>query len=268
MTSPSPRRERRTEQLARRKKQKETARPAWASPIALVTLAALIAGAALVAVLVFSGSRAPSDGGGEILRPAFPSPPPILEHGRSLGEAGAPVKIEAWEDFQCPVCNRFTQDVEPQLISAYVATGKVQLTYHDLAFIGPESTDAAAAARVSEAIGPGFWPRHDLVFANQGAENSGAFSRDRLASMAVLLGMDRAAFLSALGDTRYQSAVTVETRQGTAAGITQTPTLVINGVSYAGLPPFQNLAAIIDAASASAAPGAGGPVPNASPSGP
>jgi protein-disulfide isomerase len=269
MPPPSTRRERRAAQLAERKHQKAAARPAWASPVVLVTLAAVLGGVVLVAVLVFAGLKPAPDASGSIVKPAFPSAPANLAHGRSLGDAGAPVKIEVWADFQCPVCQSFTLGIEPQLISTYVTTGKVQLTYHDLAFIGQESFDAAAAARVSEAIGPGFWAMHDLLFANQGAENSGAFSQDRLASMAVLLGMDRAAFLSGLNDPKYRAAVTVETQQGTAAGINQTPTLAINGVTRAGLPTFQSLATVIEqAAGSSPAPSTGVGLPIASPSSP
>ena len=80
--------------------------------------------------------------------------------------------------------------------------------------------------------------------------------------------MDRAAFLAALNDTKYRAAVALETQQGGAAGISQTPTLVINGTAYAGLPTWQNLSALIEqAGGASPAPSAGA-VPSASPSAP
>jgi protein-disulfide isomerase len=269
MTSPSPRRQRRAAELARRRQHKTATRPAWASPVVLVSLAAVLAGVVLVAVLVIAGSRPPSGGNGAIATPEFPSPPPGLVHGRSIGDTSAPVRIDVWEDFQCPVCRAFTLQIEPRLLSTYIETGKVQLTYHDLAFIGQESFDAAAAARISEATGPGFWPMHDLLFANQGAENSGAFSRDRLASMAVLLGMDRSAFLAAMNDATYRAAVVLETQQGTSSGITQTPTLVINGVTrLVGVPTFQSLAAAIEqAAGPSPPPGTGVGPPVARPSG-
>jgi protein-disulfide isomerase len=268
MTKQSPRRERRAAQIAKRKQQQAATRPAWASPVVLVTVAAVIAGIVLVAVLALASSKPASNGSGPIATPDFASPPPGLEHGRSLGNSDAPVKIEAWEDFQCPVCRRFTLEIEPQLIFTYITSGKVYLTYHDLAFIGQESFDAASAARISDAIGPGFWPMHDLLFANQGAENSGAFSSDRLASMAVILGMNRTAFLKAMNDPSYRQAVALETQQGGAAGISQTPTLVINGKAYAGLPTFQNLSALIDAAAGSSPAPTAGALPSAGPSGP
>jgi protein-disulfide isomerase len=236
--------------------------------MALVTGGAILAGVVVVAVLVFIGSKPPSSGNGGIATPDFASPAPSLEHDRSLGDSAAPVHVDLWADFQCPVCHRFTVELEPQLVSTYVATGKAWLTYHDLAFIGQESVDAAAAARISLVIGPGFWPMHDLLFANQGEENSGAFSRDRLASMAVLLGMDRAAFLSALNDPKYGAATTLETEEGGRAGIAQTPTLVINGVQIVGLPTWQTLSAAMDAALAASPAPSAGTLPVASPSGP
>ena len=154
--------------------------------------------------------------------------------------------IDEWADFQCPICQRFYADIEPFLRAAYIDPGTVRVVFHDYAFIGQESIDAAAAARVSDAIGPGFWPYHDLLYSNQGTENSGAFSPDRLADIAVSLGMDRATFLAALSDPSYANAVTAETQQGSQLGISSTPTLVIDGTLYPGLPTWDQLTSLID----------------------
>ena len=108
------------------------------------------------------------------------------------------------------------------------------------------SIDAAAAARVSEAIGPGFWAFHDLLYSNQGRENGGAFSRAHLADMAVSLGMDRSAFLAAMADPAYAKAVATETALGTQLGVNSTPSLVIDNKLYAGLPSWTKLSALID----------------------
>ncbi|MGZ4158725.1 MAG: DsbA family protein, partial [Bacteroidia bacterium] len=84
-----------------------------------------------------------------------------------------------WEDFQCPACGNFTRQIEPTIVDRYVVPGSVRLTFHDDAFIGQESLDAASAARCAGDQGK-FWPYHDWLFANQNGENEGQFSRDRL----------------------------------------------------------------------------------------
>lgn len=98
---------------------------------------------------------------------------------------------------------------------------------------------------------------HALVFANQKGENKGALSRDRLAEMAVLAGLDRTAFLALLDDPALIAAVEEETQAGAARGIASTPTLVIGGELAPGVPSWAELDALVTgllAADASDAP--------------
>lgn len=220
-----------------------------------LSVAAAVAGVAVVIILLFANGLG-SSGAGPIKSPNFPVNA-NLEHDRTLGDPNAPITIEEWADFQCPVCREFYANLEPPLLANYIETGEVKLVFHDYAFIGPESKQAAAAARVSQAIGPGFWPYHDMLYSNQYTENSGAFSQSRLADMAVALGMDRTAFLNALADPTYTNQVQSETAQGTALGVNSTPTLVINGVLHAGLPTWAQLSSMIDSVAS--------PSPSASP---
>jgi protein-disulfide isomerase len=263
------RRDRRAaERQARRERERKPQQGSTFSrhPMAWLSLAAAITGAVLVVSLIAANGL--GHGNSDPIQPAYgPAPAASLVHGRSLGASDAPVKIDIWSDFQCPICDQLSWRIEPTLRTTYVVPGTVSVTYHDFAFIGQESVDAAAAARAAEALGASFWAYHDLLFANQGTENGGAFSRDRLAGMAVSLGLDRTAFLQALDDPQYAQAVQAETAQGRALGIQSTPTLFINGKEYAGLPAWSNLSALIDQlagaspAPSSAASPAGSPVP-------
>ncbi|MFN8623549.1 MAG: thioredoxin domain-containing protein [Chloroflexota bacterium] len=211
----------------------------------------VIAGVVLAGLVIASQPRSAS--AAAIASPRVQLPAGLAD-GRTLGRADAPVTLELWADFQCPVCLRFTDNIEPLLRAAYVQTGAVREVFHDFAFIGQESIQAAAAARIADAKGPGFWPMHDLLYGNQGAENGGAFSDDRLAAMAERLGMDRTAFLAALKDPTYTDAVKAETAQGTALGVSSTPTLVIDGTMYPGLPTWDQLSALLDARLAAVSP--------------
>jgi protein-disulfide isomerase len=207
----------------------------------------VVAGAALVLVVAVVNGGAGSSTVSSIASAEIPLASGLAD-GRTLGRTNAVVTIDEWADFQCPVCQRFFSTIEPSLRATYIDSGSVKLAFHDYAFIGPESVDAAAAARISDAIGPGFWPFHDLLYSNQGSENSGAFSRDRLADLAVSLGMDRSAFLAALDDPSYADAVSAETTAGSQLGINSTPTLVIDGTLYPGLPTWDQLSSMIDQA--------------------
>jgi protein-disulfide isomerase len=274
MTSPAEsRRERRAEQReaereAQRRRRVTPQRPAWRSPLVLATVGAVIAGVVLIGALVLANRPV---GSGTAIRPSDVRPvPAALVDGRSVGSAKAPITIELWSDFQCPICEQFATLLEPSLRATYIADGRVRLVYRDFAFIGQESVDAAAAARVAQKLGVSFWTFHDLLYANQGAENkgparaTGGYSRDRLADIAVAAGLDRAAFTAALADKSYADAVNLETSQGRAlnpTAVESTPTLVINGTLYAGLPVYSKLTALLDglAPAGSAAPASAAP---------
>jgi protein-disulfide isomerase len=237
--TPSTRKDRR--EAARRDQRLATARtatakPAWQSPMVLLSLGAVAVG--LVVVLfasgVLGGKGAASTG--ELLVPVRPTPTDVVNptNSRALGPADAPVVIEVWSDFQCPACGLFAKLVEPDLIDEYVRSGDVQLIYRDRAFLdggdpNGESHQSAAAARCSGDQGK-FWQYHDYLFENQDGENKGAFNRETLDQIATAVGLDMDAYGSCMeGDASLQ-AVSDETAQGAAAGVNSTPTLAINGV--------------------------------------
>ncbi len=230
-------------------------KPAWQSPMALITAAAVVVG--LVVIVLASGVLNPAPASvGNLIVPLQPTPVSLIDptNPRAVGNPNAPVQMEVWSDFQCPACDEFELNVEPTLISQYVATGKVHLTYRDYAFIdggsaGGESHQAAAAARCA---GTKFWPFHDYLFQNQSTtgENKGTFTAAFLSSVAAAVGVDRSAYDACManGAAAMVAAVDAETAQGQAAGIHQTPTIALNGKLMAGgAQPMSALAPAIDA---------------------
>ena len=121
--------------------------------MSLITAGAVVVG--LLVVILASGVLNPKPAVvGNLIQPIQPTPVSLIDaaNPRSIGNPNAPVKMDVWSDFQCPACDDFALNVEPQLITQYVATGKVYLTYRDFAFIDSgaangESHQAAAAAR-------------------------------------------------------------------------------------------------------------------------
>jgi protein-disulfide isomerase len=109
-----------------------------------------------------------------------------------------------------------------------VAKGQLRLNFHDYAFIGQESLDAASAARCAGEQGR-FWDYQDWLFANQNGENKGWLTRDRLVAIAAGVGLDRAAWATCYDGGAQRPAVTAETQLGVGAGVTRTPTLVLDG---------------------------------------
>ncbi len=223
--------------------------------MALITAGAVVVG--LLVVILASGVLNPKPAVvGNVLQPLQPTPVSLIDpaNPRSLGNPNAPVKMDVWSDFQCPACDDFALNVMPQVITQYVATGKVYLTYRDFAFIDGgaadgESHQAAAAARCA---GSKFWPFHDYLFENQNpaGENKGKFTAAFLGAVADAVGVDRTAYDACManGAATMVAAVDAETTQGETAGVHQTPTVALNGkLQQGGSLPLSTLGPAIDA---------------------
>ena len=53
-----------------------------------------------------------------------------------LGKAGTTVRLLQFEDLQCPICKRYTDEAFPAIVNEYVRTGRIKVDFRGLAFIG------------------------------------------------------------------------------------------------------------------------------------
>ena len=164
-----------------------------------------------------------------------------------LGQASAPVVVREYGDFQCPSCGAWARSVEAAFRAAFIDTGRVRLEWHDFAWIGPESRDAANAARCAGAQAK-FWEFHDLLYQHQGGENSGTFTKDRLKALGALVGLDRTAFDACVDGGTYLAAVQADLSDATRQGFNGTPTFLIGDQRLVGPPTLEALQAAIRAA--------------------
>ena len=231
-------------------------RSVWRSPLVMVSTAAFLLMAGVIAALL-----ATSNSGGAPTTISIVQPPATgtneYADGEAIGPADAPVVLEVYADYQCPWCGKFARETLPGLVRTYVAAGQLRIEERAIAFLGTgspdESLDAAAAAACAAPAGK-YWTFADYLAWNQSGENEGAFSRERLAAMAERVGLERTAFQACLDDPQIRSAIQTRTSQAFAAGIQSTPTFVINGEqvtvnSFDELGPL--IQAEIDAATAS-----------------
>jgi protein-disulfide isomerase len=172
----------------------------------------------------------------------------------SLGDPNAPVKLDVWEDFQCPACASFTQQIEPLIITNYVETGKVFYTFHNYPFIdsmvATKESHQAANASLCAADQDRFWDFHDMLYTNWNGENQGAFSDKRLVAFAQDLGLDMSSFNTCFNQDKYASEIEQDFTEGQQKGVTGTPSVFVNGVEVTPgyVPSFDQLSAVIDAA--------------------
>jgi protein-disulfide isomerase len=196
----------------------------------LIVIGLIVLGAALLVYAVVSPQIAPV---GEIISvtPAtLPNP-----DGLSLGDANAPVTIDVFEDFQCPACKSFTENIETLVVENLVATGKARYVFHNYPFIdgngagnGGESDQAANASMCANEQGK-FWEMHGILYANWNGENQGAFSDRRLQALAESVGLDMNAFSSCFNANKYKAEIQADFDLGEQMGVSGTPSVFVNG---------------------------------------
>ena len=220
----------------------------------VISIGAVAIGLVAVVVLMLITGGLGDSASAAINEPDAAAPAEELRQGRTLVQPGTtpPVSIDVYEDPQCPACGQFTERIEPLLIAKHVNSGTASFTYNDLVFLGDESWEAAVAMRVAEDMDGKFWDYHHVLFANQDGENGGAFTRERLADIAEVVGLDRAEFLELMDDPAYRDAVAVSNEAGRELTINSTPSLVVNGEILRGVPSWEDLDSLISEAAATA----------------
>lgn len=199
--------------------------------------ASVIAVLAVVAVIYAQGNSSSAG-------PSTTVPPGITQVGHVRGQADAPVTVDEWADFQCPACGLFARSTEPQLLTSYVATGKVKLVFHNFAFIGTESNWAAEAADCAGEQNK-FFEFHDKLYASQAGENKGAFTKDKLKGIGTAMGLGPS-FSACVDSGKYAQAVRDEKAAGDALGVDATPTLFVGGKKYPSALTFDQMKQILD----------------------
>lgn len=262
---PNTRRERRAQARLERpaeqrhRSTRRAGRPAWQSPVVLVTAAAVLIG---IAIIAFARPPATSTGADLITPPA--SYAAGLAKGEILGSASAPVVIELYSDFQCPACKQFVTLQLSRLVTDFVTLGTLRIEARDIDILGagtPNESLELATGAACAAAQDRYWQFHDYAFWNQGRENRGDHDAAFIARVADAAGVDRTAWDACIALPASRTPITARTTAAIGAGINSTPTLVVNGQVFAGVPNYDQLAALIRQLAASPVPS----VPTAAP---
>lgn len=164
-----------------------------------------------------------------------------------LGSKDAPVTLIEFADFQCPFCKEFQDQTFAQIKSKYIDTGIAKFYFIDFPFLGAESDSSGIAAECARQQDK-FWAYHDLLYKNQGSENSGAFSDLILKKLAKQAGLNTTTFASCQKDSKTADTITQQFQAGKDAGVQATPTIFINGKKIEGVNPFADYQTAIELA--------------------
>jgi len=153
--------------------------------------------------------------------------PAVNERDHAEGNAGAPIVLVEFGDYQCPYCG-----------AAYPVIKKIQQTFGDqvrfvfrnfpLSEIHPDAMQAAIASEAA-ALQNKFWQMHDIIF-----ENQSALSKHGLEKMAEKIGLDINKFITDMEDENLLAKVEEDFESGMRSGVNGTPTFFVNGKKFDG----------------------------------
>lgn len=196
--------------------------------LVLVALAVAAAAAALVAALeLTSGTTAaraaPVTGAARVgaLLSGIP------QQGTVLGSRTAPVTLVEFADPQCPYCGMWERDALPTIIGGYVRPGKVRIVFEGMTFVGPDSEIALRTA-LAAADQNRFWNVLELLYENQGTENTGWVTDSLLRGIgAAVPGLDTGRMLSERNSASVAAALAQASTSASNARVTSTPTFLV-----------------------------------------
>jgi protein-disulfide isomerase len=189
----------------------------------------------------------------------------VDKYGIARGDASAPVTMDLYEDFQCPICKEY-EGFLGDTITKNVDAGTLRVVYHPMAFLDEYSSRALeTAACVLDEDGPAAYLKlHDLLYQNQPSE-SGPWPPDaELASLAAQAGADQAAVESCQTADTYTGWVGAATDAASKAHVTATPTMLIDGkdVPITEQPDQQGAIDLLQSTIDAAANASGSPAPS------
>ena len=153
---------------------------------------------------------------------------PEMDKSRTVGNPGAPLRMDLYSDFTCPHCKMLHEVILPKLLTDYVNPGKAYLVFHEYTLSGPghehsraASLYAAAAAKVGK-----YLQVSDALFASQ---SSWALSGKVWEAVAPALNDAEKKKVQALfKDPAVAADVQRDLSMGNAAHIDRTPTMIIS----------------------------------------
>jgi len=136
------------------------------------------------------------------------------------------VTLVEYVDMQCPYCDAFEKQVFPELVRNYIRPGTVKLVVRPLAFIGPDSVRGRNA--VIAAGGQNrFFNLMELIYFNQGTENTGWLSESTVDRAATATGVDAERLDAARNSTAVAAAASSFDALARAQGVHSTPTVLV-----------------------------------------
>ena len=195
----------------------------------------LIVGALAAAALVLGACNGGGGGGAQA----------AAEGEMSMGSAEAPVTVVEYASVTCPHCAVWHTEVYPEFKRRFVDTGQVRYVFRE--FPTAPANIAVAGFLMARCAGDDrYFAMLDAMMRSQQAMI--ADPRGELLRIARTAGMTEEQFDACVTDQEAADALQERVQEGVAAGVTGTPTFLINGERLDAPPTLEALEAAITAA--------------------
>jgi len=150
--------------------------------------------------------------------------------GYAMGRPDAPLTMVEFTDLQCPFCRQFMLTSFDEIKRNWIDTGKLRYISRDFPLdFHAQAMPAARAARCAGEQGK-FWEmRLGLM------RNANLLTPDYIKKTASDLKLESKAFQECAASTKFDAEIQAETREGTALGVSGTPTFVLGRTTAAGI---------------------------------
>ncbi len=186
--------------------------------------------------------------------PTYTAPKAVTDADYSRGNKNAKVVLVEFSDYECPYCKQFHPTMKDNVLKDY--GDKVRWVYRQfpLSFHQNAEKEAEAGLCVGKLGGNDkFWEFSDKIF-ERTTSNGLGFALDALPGLAKEVGVNETKFKNCLDGNDMQAAVQAEIADGTAAGVSGTPTTIVIDnkgnyiTSIPGAYPYSQVKTFIDQA--------------------
>jgi len=143
-----------------------------------------------------------------------------------LGSAEAQITIVEFGDYQCEMCYSWFHNTRGTIIDNYVDSGKVNIVFVDLAFLGSDSPIAAQATYCANEQGK-YWEYHSILYYKQEGIDNGWASKSMLKEYANELKLDSDQFANCIDSAKYASYIQDSYNAAVAVKVSATPTFYV-----------------------------------------
>ncbi|PYE56661.1 DsbA family protein [Deinococcus yavapaiensis] len=149
-----------------------------------------------------------------------------------LGNADAKVTVVVFEDFKCPNCKNFEENVYPTIKEKFIDTNRIRFAFVNFPFLGPDSTTAAVAAECAYQQSPqAFWQYKTIIYRGQKEETTQWATPAYLQELAGYVnGLDAAQLSQCIASNATIEKVNADNALARRLNVGGTPTVFVNGV--------------------------------------